>query len=407
MAFIINEQKAIKDNMLLYEDRVKSPVARFQDSTETYLTWWHLSDPDTTADAGFQDVASIIGNRSPLKYHKITNVPATGLGQIALDIEENDQGLDTNYEGEGVLPPNTFIPSENDFFMIPALKDSYLFRVTAIGFDTVISHSFYKFNFKLEEINDDIIAMLDNQVNAKFSCVTENIGTEKKCIIESEYKDRMDKIEVMYQDMVNTYMNIFYDDKHNSLLGDFDSVKKVFDPFQVQFINKHGLFNRKRRLNVIILTDQFEDPKRKIKYEKSIYRCIERRDMSRLSTFQYTLFPIYEKTESTFRRWEDTNTQCVDIPVGYEKNADMIMFDMIPDVFVESIKINGQMQSEYGELIKKFMRNEKIKLTDIPLTLNDGLLELEANLEVFFFTPILLYIIQKTMDDYTEIREDD
>jgi hypothetical protein len=52
------------------------------------------------------------------------------------------------------------------------------------------------------------------------------------------------------------------------------------------------------------------------------------------------------------------------------------------------------------ELIKKFIRNEKIGLFDIDTSLNDELIKLDANLEMFFITPLLLYIIKEVIKEF-------
>ena len=52
--------------------------------------------------------------------------------------------------------------------------------------------------------------------------------------------------------------------------------------------------------------------------------------------------------------------------------------------------------------MKKYLRNEEeMTLMDIHKDLLDELLNLDdANLEIFFFTPIILYIIKYTVSEY-------
>ena len=64
---------------------------------------------------------------------------------------------------------------------------------------------------------------------------------------------------------------MFYNERYNDFLCPLDNYRYLYDPLQTYFINVNGLFNEKRELTTIVLTDQFEDPLRKYKYSKSIY----------------------------------------------------------------------------------------------------------------------------------------
>ena len=98
MPFIIDEQKMVNDNTFEYETRIQSPTARLLETTQTYVTYYHIDVDESTTDTGFKDVASIIGWRSPIKFNKIENFPLYGLEQIALQLQDEEQVLDTSYE---------------------------------------------------------------------------------------------------------------------------------------------------------------------------------------------------------------------------------------------------------------------------------------------------------------------
>ena len=59
--------------------------------------------------------------------------------------------------------------------------------------------------------------------------------------------------------------------------------------------------------------------------------------------------------------------------------------------------MNGEQNHKWRNLIQRWIRNEDIKVEDIPLDLNEELLDLDANLEIFIMTPIVLYIIKQVM----------
>ena len=402
MAFLINEQKMVEDNIFKFENRLNSQISRFLDKSPVFVTYFHINVNETTVDGGFKDIEDIVGNRSPLKFQKIENFPIYGLEPVVLSIQDNDQGLDTEYSGECVILPNTIKPLQNDIFMINHVKGSFLFRVTEVQYDNIRPDNYYKISYRFEWLDDDKVNELNEQVQEKYSCILQNIGTENNCIIKEEYLERIQNIDDMYDDMVSTYKTIFYNERYNCFLGETNDGYKIYDPLQTIFFNKHKLLNKKQDYSTTILTEGFVDNKRKIKYEKSIYRFFERRDLKLISTFPYNTFPANYKKDSSFSRWNDKSVIVADIPSTMDMNN---AIDLLSVDLVNSFKYNGPQDSKYIELMQKFIRKEDVTIYDIPLDLNEELLRLDANEEVFFFTPILLYIIQVVVNDFLKEKE--
>ena len=402
MAYLINEKRMVEENLFQFEDRLKSPLSRFLDTTPTFVTYYHLNSDETTTDEGFLDVASIIGFRSPIEFNKITDFPLYGIEQVVLQLQDEDHGLDSSYSGDAVILPNTIKPLQNDFFVIPTLHDAYIFRVTEIAYDAAMPDNFYKISFQLEYIDNEKLTQLDDQVHSSFSCILGNIGTENKCLIESGQLETINKIDEMYNDMVQTYLALFYDERYNCLLGDWDCPIddkvgcRIYDPFQTEFINKHKLFNKKNDLKTLILTNQYTDKRRRVKYEKSLYRFIERRDTTLVNNFPYILYAGSSEHESAFYRWIDRYVYTLDIPLGSTDN--FLVYQMFSNEFVTSIRVNGPTESKHAELIQKYVRKEEITINDIPLNLNEELINLNGSIEVFFYTPIILYIIKEVVN---------
>lgn len=390
MAFFVNEQKMVEDSTFQYEERIKSPASRFIESTPVFTTYYHINVDQTTVDEGFLDVASIIGHRSPIRFNKIEDFPIYGLDQIVLQLQEEDQGLDVSFESEATILPNTIKPVQNDFFIIPTLKDYYIFRVTDIQYDNIMPDNFYKINYKLEYIDSVKLEEIEKQVILENVCILENIGTETNCIIQKSIYKKIQDVEKMYREITEFYKVMFYNDRHNVFLGELENGRFLYDPLQTEFINKNRLFNEKNNLETLILTEEYDDPKRKYKYAKSVYKFIELQDMKLLSNFVYAKRPGTTIHESSFYRWHDKKVDVLDIP-------QFIMDDSLrifSDDFVLAIRDNIEMKSDYAKLIQKFVRSEKITIEDIPLTLDTELIYLNNSLEVFFFTPIILYIIK-------------
>ncbi len=398
MGLILDERKVIDDNVFLYEDRLKAQTVRYLESTPTYVTYYHINSDESTVDDGFVDVESLLGARSPLRYNKITDFPLYGIEQMVLSLQEEDQGLDSSYESEATILPNTVQPLQNDYFTIDYLHDYYLFRVTSIQYDTTMPDNFYRIGFRLESIDEGQLKKLNNQVEEKFTCLHQNIGTDNKCIIETESHNKIEEIDKMYNEIARLYLAIFYNDRYNCLLGERKCATKIYDPLQTQFINQHGLFNQKNNLQTYIFTDAFEDSRRAIKYEKSIYRCVELRDMKQLNNFYYDLYQATKSKDNVFSSWNDETILILDLPPFYKEQEYQCL---LSDETLTKIKINDSFEYGFQTLFQKYMRNDNpLTLDDIPMDLNEEFLQLEANLDVFFFTPIIMYIIKDTIHNF-------
>ena len=350
MAFLINEQKMIENNIFEYENRLNSQITRFLDKSPVFTTYYHINSNESTLDEGFRDIETLVGEHSPLRFQKIENFPLYGLDQIVLDLQDSEEGLNTSYTGECVILPNTIKPLQNDLFMIKHVKGSYVFRVIEVQYDNIRPDNFYKIQFKFEWLSKDKVEGMDNQVHEKYTCILQNIGTENTCLIEEEYFTQLNKIDVMFDDMVNTYKAIFYNERYNCFLGELLDGHKIYDPLQSMFFNEHKLLNKKSDYSTMYLTEGFEDPKRKLKYERSIYRFFERRDVKMMNEFKYHTFPGTYKKDSSFARWNDQSILCVDIPSVNDESAtnSLMTYEM-----VNLFKLNGPTDSKYIELMKR------------------------------------------------------
>ena len=399
MGFLIDEQRVVDENIFQYEGRLKSPSARIQSTTPTFVTYYHINVDESTVDTGFKDVASILGHRSPIRFNKIENFPITGLDQVVLNIQDEEQGLDSNFDGDAIIYSGTIRPVPNDFFIIPVFDQPLLFKVTDINYDTAISDNFYRITFKLEFSDQVMIDQLNKQVMDDYICNLTDIGTEQQCILKKSIYEQIKIVDKVYKEIVDFYMAMFYSKRHNVFLVNTGMNKKLYDPLQTEFINKHQLFNQKNDLKTIMLTDEYaSDSKRKLKYQKSFYRYVELRRNELLSRFPYTIRPGVTIKESTFSRWYETNIDVLDIT---EYNKSCKTWFILTEEYKTCIEIDAPCESEVAEFIKKFLRKEDLKITDIPDNVDEELIYMNNDIEVFFFTPVVLYIIREIIKKET------
>lgn len=400
MGFLINEQRMVDDNIFKYEGRIKSPSSRLQSTTPTFVTYYHINVDESTVDTGFKDVASILGHRSPIRFNKIEDFPITGMEQVVLNLQDNDQGIDSSYEADAIIYAGTIRPVPNDFFIIPTMDQPFLFRVTDIGYDTAISDNFYRISFKLEFSDPEMINRLDKQVMDDYICNLSDIGTEQQCILKKSLYEKIKIIDNIYKEIVDFYMAMFYSERHNVFLANIGYHKMLYDPLQTQFINKHQLLNRKDDLKTIVLTDEVaSDPRRKLKYQKSFYRYVELKRMELLSRFPYTLRQGITFKDSSFARWYETSVEVMDYP---EQEIEGRTWYILSEEFKTEIELDATSASPVSDFIRRYLRNENLKITDIPDNIDEELIYMNNDVEVFFFTPVVLYIIREIIKEETK-----
>lgn len=403
MATKIDEQQMIVGNALAYESRIHSPLVRFTDKTFTPTRYWHIAGDRSLVDGGYGDVEQVIGPNSPIKYRMIENFPLCGIEPIAPQIQNNDNVLDTTFEGEATTYGRTLKPLENDFFMIAYLNEPWIFRITAVEYDNLVSSDKYKIQYTLEYIDSMKVEELMRQTLRTYKCIIENIGTDKRCIIETGEMDRIKKIEDMYDQMVDTYITFFYNSRYNCFLGDFGNGMRLYDPLQELFVSKHQLFTKKTQIDGLVFIEQFNDPRRKIKYQKSVYRFMELCRIDYLTRFPYTVFDGRINPQTAFHRWLDPGVVILDIPHTNDVLNHVPHYNIFSDEVVDAIKADRPLPTIHADLIRRFVRCENLTIDDIDLTLHDAILRIDDNnLEVFFITPLILYIIRTIIDNSTK-----
>lgn len=402
MAVIINEQHMIEDNVFKYESRLNSQLNRFLDKTPTFVTYYHINDSRSTVDDGFQDAEIVIGERSPIKFNRIESFPIYGIESIIIQLEDTEFGIDGSYEGDAILLPNTVKPVENDYFIINHLShsDSYIFRVISADYDNIKANNYYKISFKLEFIDDEKLIELNNQVITDYDCIITNIGTENKCIIEKESVTKLKDIDIMFDKVFDLYITLFYNDRYNSLLYRGRCGSSFYDPLLAMFLNRNNILNyHKNNLSTYILNIESDDVWLKLKYEKSIYRFVETLEINRLSSFQYRTYPATHDTTSAFSRWHDESVRIIEIgdvePFNVE--GSILTDQFIKEVITKDINDDDLIIKAF---IKKFMSSSKVTIDDINSSLYDSIISSENSIDLYFFIPIILYIIKNTKEKF-------
>jgi hypothetical protein len=138
------------------------------------------------------------GVLSPIRYNKLLNFPLYGIEQIQLQLDEDEEGLTSDYQSEAIILPNTIHPSVDDYFIINYLEKKYMFRITKYEYDTIKSNNYYKVEFSLQSVDVSFFNDIERQVVKTYYTQFDNIGTDDKVFLTAEGVMIGEKIKKLY-----------------------------------------------------------------------------------------------------------------------------------------------------------------------------------------------------------------
>lgn len=387
MGYIINEKNFINDNIFKYEKRLESQYSIFLDRSPTFVTYYHINNINSITDLGLLNIEGILGYDSPLRFQKISDFPVYGIESIKLDLADEEEGLNTSFEGDAVILPNTIKPLPNDFFSISYLDKTYLFMVTSVDYDTIKSNNFYKITYSIRSMDEENYNDIERQVLEKYNCIFKNIGTEDNCLIREDVHKLIEKIDEVYAQLVQKYINLFYSKKFNSLIMVDLNGAITYDKFITNFINSNQLLNKREEYNTFCLFNEDYGDLFPISYQESIFSAIENLDINDVGVTRYALTGItYE--QSIFKYYSINNVRSLIL-------VDIGQQEYIPDRVIQAIKDNvvTDDMTYFESLLVKYFNNTVDSIYALDIERIDKY-KMHYSMSDLIMVPICLYILR-------------
>lgn len=409
MAKFKSPAEFINTNVDLLSQRQSSMYSVFLESKPTPTTYYHVNKIRSRTDKGLKMPERLNGVMSPIRYNKLINFPLYGIEQIQLQLDENEEGLNSDYNGEAIILPNTIHPSVDDYFLINYLEKRYMFRVVKYEYDTIKSNNYYKIQFCLHAVDDGFYNDIERQVVKVFYTQFDNIGTDDKVFLSEDEANTIDKIKHLYDDIASSYLDDYYEpskEPYNTLLfhrisfyynSDFDM---IFDQNLVHFCNSNLLFYRHDTTDAIYF---YEEPRNyfKMDYAKSIYDLMEHYEPKRISKIN-TFFDLEPTVamDSIFMYYRDKRVKYLRT---YKSNINYYNKPLeryLPEEFINGI-INSDL-SDLTDPIDLYVATWIKDREDV-----DTLLSILDNIEPhhhaytlhnYIFIPLLLFALFDTVN---------
>lgn len=414
MGFKFNEKDFINNNIFKYEDKLNTQFSRFQEQTPMYVTWYNICINESTVDLGFANVEKVLGYNSPLKYNEIKNFPVYDFQAVQLAIEEQEEGLDTEFESELTILPNTIKPYPHDFFVLEHKGREFLFEVTEVNYDTIKSHNYYKVTYHIKYVDEEESNKIDEQISGKYTCIVDNIGTEDKCILEDEILQLIIKLKDIYYELSRKYVNYFYNKKYNTFIYVDINKNTVYDRYLNMFIQRNSLLYDHETHKAIYLTNEDSCCSFELEYDNSIYKAFELQKPKRLLNNKFRLVQIsniysifyYYSVLCGSVRFNNGDMDYIEPRLLRAMKENIIGDDgksekdfvKIPIFYLQSKDVNDEDIGEFNEFDKiliKYINNNIESIHDINLEKLDDELFFDLNWFSFIKIPLVLFCIKR------------
>lgn len=382
-----------------YKDRLKNPYYMYSDKKPTIVDYYTINKESSTLDDGLKTAYEQLGEDSPFRYNHIKDFYIYDIDQIQLQIENDEFGLEAEtITGNGIILPNTIIPSPGDLFKITYLNNSYVFKVITVNIDTIESGAnFYKIDYEFYKKND---SELKDLVVDNYVMIVNNVGTDFKPVIKSMDYDYISIIEDICIKLKQYYKYLFYNHRVESFTFNYNDIN-IYDPFMTEFLIRNDVLSGDGE-GFMYLTHQVKMPLTfNIDYDNTMFRSIETHKLNnRNNNFAYGIFvdqPLsllgMKKENYFYLKYTDKNS------ISINKKIEIFNEELINNIFnniLYTIDESSDDEVKLSNFIIKYFNNISISIDDLNILQN---LRYESSIYLFYYIPIIIYILEYTIKE--------
>ena len=375
------------------KNRLKNPYYAFTDKKPIIVDYYNRNIHESTLDEASRLQEDLIGRKSPAKYNLIRNASIFGNGiKIEQSLDIGPVGLESSpIELEFYILPDTFIPYQEDFLVIPHSGKTNLFKVTQVTPDTLEDGAnFYKINIKYW--TDTTISDINKQVVEDYEMVVNYVGTGYKSVIKSSEYDLINKLDDVLYRLFKYYNDLFFKEKVQCYVCFKHTDAYFYDPYLYEFIIKNGIFTNTG--TYVYIGQPIDLPATfGFRYDKTFFRAIEECDMRYFKSNMTCGKRITQPFTLFTSRPEAYYYVDYEAPGFYDDQLSVIDPDLI-----SAIRDNRLFKPDHDKafynIIVKYFNKSNITLCDIATFETLNTLDSEY---LYYAIPIVMYIIEKNI----------
>lgn len=383
------------DNITTLVESVKgiinNPFYLYEGKSPTIVTYYNINTEKTTLDTALADMQTDLGIDAPAWFNKIENFYIYGMEQIQIQIENGEFGASaTDITGEVFILPNTIIPYAGDYFKIDYIKEKeFLFRVTGVSHDTLdTSANLYKMTYILES---KCTFESDLKIQDEYIMITNNIGTSFNAVLNKKKINLIEELEDYVYTLKKYYIDTFYNDRVQAFIYKYKGMR-FYDPYLTQFLIENDIVKGSEQY--VYITHQL--PLKSffsIEYDRSFFRCLEKRDLSNLRKYNTTAISEYIDGIDT-SIFSTRSEDYLRVEFRYA-NPERSFYGILPCFtdelisYIESASLANGKDKIYNVIIKYF-NSMNISSKDIDLFE----LDMHNNIKLFYTVPCIIYCLE-------------
>ena len=389
-----NYAKTVDNLTKAINNKIDNPYYKFTDQHPSKVTYYNQNIEKSTLDEASGLYEAHISSKSPIIFNKIKDFIIYGLDKVALEYDAGDFGVEANSAGSGdaIILPNTIEPRPGDFFVLSYLKENLLFKVNGVSIDTLdTGANIYKIEYAAELTNS--IENIEKQVDKSFSFLVDNVGTDMKSVISDDDKAYIEKIEVLIENMITVFNNLFFDSRLQTFVYNHDGYH-MYDPYMIEFLMRNKVLNYGEEY---IFVDHATSVNKtfSMDYNRSFFRQLELPDEEINCTGLATADLISDPNSLFVTKMDEYYCVRYLDKTPYKTRFEIFNKDILERVKSGKMYIKGSANEPYNLWINYFNPSKPLK-GDIISLIRD--IDYMDNLSCFYMLPISIFILEKYVE---------
>ena len=360
--------------------------------------FYNISNKVTAGGIGFENIASYIGEVSPVKYEKIYDVIMYGLNAQERTKEEGaEKGFVYREIFESVIMGNTFEPYEGSMFTLLNDNGYYVYQITFAEEIMDKDRSAYRIQFeKYSDILQTQFSYIENQVIGEFKYVSENVGfPDKKVVIPMTAYNTFVNTDNTIRYLQNEYIKAFYKKMYKTICCEKDGDDFYYSPALIEFIrNTNCLYDDNNSINLYFTHETIVEQEFRHTYKDTMYYKASDRGMSIYGKkdLTYSILP-YDLTNvfSFFNRVNSKNVYIIDKDPNTLKMIDLQGISSVRSMGLFLGTPEGKDKSAFTVYDNMWLSLDNV----------EGLLKIfenyeieESSIEDYMLIPFVIYILK-------------
>ena len=335
MAMIMNVEKPyyINKNIELYTKAKIGQYSKFLEKNPIFVTYYHINEAMSREDVGTGSIESELGERSPIRFNKITNFPMYNIPELKPDINYDETGYDIELEcTDIVILPNTIKPKAGDYFIIsfPGIKE-FLFRVNNFRYNSIQSNDYYMIDADIKDIGQSLeLNRMKGQIVEEYLTVFDNIGTQDRCFVKTSDIEYLNGLGDLFYKLRDFYKNAFYVRNLNTftfMTGRWSETGLPiwrYDAYLEKFINDSNIYYDENSEETLVLSPAAVlDPRFDFTFDQTLYQAVLKNNTEMLRPYCYIVTSVISQKYSIFNIegyfGENTSLFCYKKPLDKSK----------------------------------------------------------------------------------------